>query len=311
MTKDEALDLALEALEYIHEGANNQGPHTGISWRCVAVKAEPAIKAIKQARALDKKAENARELGLDYEPVWDNLPSSKDVEDAMRIKRLNQLATPPAQPAPVQEPVFELQESGWEIICDLDWIQTLPFGTKLYTTPPAAQPASVPTSWMEMVTGNLLRKGVNKHTARELAEHFYRLHPFAAQPAPVPEPDHGDELTIAYMSGVQRGKELAAQRQWTGLTDEEIAELRRLHEENERLAGEVANRNRRALDGDEAVAALSNVHAYYEKLERVNAQLVAALNAMLTHMGMDEDEWNKPTFDKARAAIAKATGGAV
>ena len=51
MTKDEALDLALEALEYIHEGANNQGPHTGISWRCVAVKAEPAIRAIKQARS--------------------------------------------------------------------------------------------------------------------------------------------------------------------------------------------------------------------------------------------------------------------
>jgi hypothetical protein len=30
-----------------------------------------------------------------------------------------------------------------------------------------------------------------------------------AQPAQ--EPDHGDELTIAYMSGVHRGKELAAQ----------------------------------------------------------------------------------------------------
>ena len=29
--------------------------------------------------------------------------------------------------------------------------------------------------------------------------------------APVQEPDHGDELTIAYMSGVHRGKELAAQ----------------------------------------------------------------------------------------------------
>lgn len=36
--------------------------------------------------------------------------------------------------------------------------------------------------------------------------------------------------------------------------------------------------------------------------------LLSALNAMLTHMGMDEDEWNKPTFDQARAAIAKATG---
>jgi hypothetical protein len=38
--------------------------------------------------------------------------------------------------------------------------------------------------------------------------------------------------------------------------------------------------------------------------------LLKALNAMLTHMGMDEDEWNKPTFDQARAAIAKATGAA-
>lgn len=28
-----------------------------------------------------------------------------------------------------------------------------------------------------------------------------------------------------------------------------------------------------------------------------------ALNAMLTHMGMDEDDWNKPTFDQAREAI--------
>jgi hypothetical protein len=40
--------------------------------------------------------------------------------------------------------------------------------------------------------------------------------------APVQEPDHGDELTIAYMSGVHRGKELAAQRQWVGLTLEDM-----------------------------------------------------------------------------------------
>mgnify|MGYP001260829464 CR=1 FL=1 len=39
-------------------------------------------------------------------------------------------------------------------------------------------------------------------------------------------------------------------------------------------------------------------------------ELLAALSAMLTHMGMDEDEWNKPTYDQARAAIAKATGEA-
>lgn len=33
------------------------------------------------------------------------------------------------------------------------------------------------------------------------------------------------------------------------------------------------------------------------------ARLKSALNGMLTHMGMDEDEWNKPTFDQARAAL--------
>jgi len=33
----------------------------------------------------------------------------------------------------------------------------------------------------------------------------------AALAQPAQEPDHGDELTIAYMSGVHRGKELAAQ----------------------------------------------------------------------------------------------------
>jgi uncharacterized protein YejL (UPF0352 family) len=36
-----------------------------------------------------------------------------------------------------------------------------------------AQPTPVPASWMEMVTANLVREGVNKHKARELAEHFY------------------------------------------------------------------------------------------------------------------------------------------
>jgi len=71
-------------------------------------------------------------------------------------------------------------------------------------------------------------------------------------------------------------------------------------------------------EGDLVAVAL---HLRVGKTERsireaeANARLIAAapdlldaLNAMLTHMGMDEDDWNKPTFDKARAAIAKATG---
>jgi hypothetical protein len=50
------------------------------------------------------------------------------------------------------------------------------------------------------------------------------------------------------------------------------------------------------------------------KVIRHNAELVAenerlreALSGMLTHMGMDEDEWNKPTFDAARAALETKT----
>ena len=62
MTKDEALKLALEALEFIPESGSMLGAHA-------EGKRVKAITAIKQARALDKKAENARELGLDYEPV--------------------------------------------------------------------------------------------------------------------------------------------------------------------------------------------------------------------------------------------------
>jgi hypothetical protein len=34
-----------------------------------------------------------------------------------------------------------------------------------------------------------------------------------------------------------------------------------------------------------------------------SSALRSALNAMLTQFGMDEDEWNKPTFDQARAAL--------
>ena len=40
----------------------------------------------------------------------------------------------------------------------------------LYTTPPAAQ--LEPTPWRDMIVATLVREGVNKHRARELADHF-------------------------------------------------------------------------------------------------------------------------------------------
>jgi hypothetical protein len=63
------------------------------------------------------------------------------------------------------------------------------------------KPVPVPTSWIEMVTSNLVREGVNKHRARELAEHFYSL-VSAAQPA-VPDAIHHTDRseTLEYIQG--------------------------------------------------------------------------------------------------------------
>ena len=86
MTKDEALDKALEALEnsvdLVREDAyqaeklygnypTRQGKVNGL--KVLADDHEKAITALREAlaqQALDKKADNARELGLDYEPDY-------------------------------------------------------------------------------------------------------------------------------------------------------------------------------------------------------------------------------------------------
>jgi hypothetical protein len=82
MTKDEVLALALEALELEDMACRYEKEST-------PEHIAKAITAIKQALALDKMAENARELGLDYEPCC------KDQ------------TCPKCKPAPVQEPVAQ------------------------------------------------------------------------------------------------------------------------------------------------------------------------------------------------------------
>jgi hypothetical protein len=155
MNKDEALKLALEALEnsvdHVREDAYNaeqlygnyparQGKVRGL--KVLADDHEKAITAIKAAlanEALERKAENARELGLNYEPL-----ETKDYPEQMA-------------------------KLGWQVIdCP--------------------------------ICGG----GARAFTKQEAKD----------------EPDHSDELTIAYMSGLHRGKELE-QRTWVGLTAEE------------------------------------------------------------------------------------------
>jgi hypothetical protein len=69
MTKDEALKLALEELENCADLLKVFEAPIDSCVGATMLQAEAAITAIKQARALDKMAENARELGLDYEPA--------------------------------------------------------------------------------------------------------------------------------------------------------------------------------------------------------------------------------------------------
>jgi hypothetical protein len=95
MTKDEALDKALEALateEYRLRQTGQSQVYPGIGF---------AITAIKQARALDKKAENARELGLDYEPdEWMTGCPECGIDSGCDCD--SGTWNPPAVPAPVQ-----------------------------------------------------------------------------------------------------------------------------------------------------------------------------------------------------------------
>jgi hypothetical protein len=140
MTKDEALKLALEALEKV-------AALTGARWALEQGYAGhlEAITAIKQARSLDKMAENARELGLDYEPVGliDRLKNPEDHYEFTDPKKANAVLMSLCQEAadalaaPVQEPVAWMDKYG-EIYKDVP--EVLSTDTPLYTTPPA-QPA--------------------------------------------------------------------------------------------------------------------------------------------------------------------------
>jgi hypothetical protein len=180
MTKEEALDLALAALEKLKQAFfKNASTAKEIEQGCdrgyedyEAEFVEPALKAItaiKKARALDKMAENARELGLDYEPA-----KYSDIVSDGGMDPRNQFDVPPtAQPAPVHKPYRPLQDNGSQYFGD-SWDtlptqsapvgvttgcashegfftvvfrsqQPIPDGTDLYTTPPA-QPAPVQDS---------------------------------------------------------------------------------------------------------------------------------------------------------------------
>jgi hypothetical protein len=129
------------------------------------------------------------------------------------------LRTTLAQPEQQAEPVL---------------LQCTTCGTVYAEGVPPQVPEQEPSQWRDMVVVNLVREGINKHKARELADHF-ATQP-AAQPAQwertsasfdewwdsdvMPPSNPFAEGSAAYWAwaGWQ-----AAQRKWQGLTDEEVA----------------------------------------------------------------------------------------
>ena len=138
----EALKLALEALEdYVEE----YGPHeqdSGVAYAITAIRAALASKSEALAdSALERMAENARELGLDYEP------------------------------AP-QEPVAVYVGETW---CGsvVRLYEDLPLETPLYASPPASKP------WVGLTDEEMrdLEKQFNAERVRTSDEEYLIIYP--------------------------------------------------------------------------------------------------------------------------------------
>ena len=210
MNKDEALDLALETLESIQA-----------AFPCETV--GKRITAIKQARALDKMADNARELGLDYESA-NGTQVSKVWWDGEKLM---------AKPIPLVDFYQPVQDST----CS----ETLRAQGKAYPRtckrcglgpcvgapkqPPATQPAPDLQAELEATNRQVeILSDALAESRREVAQ-------LKSQPAPLQEPltdEHIERIYHRYggnMINCARAIEravFAAQRQWVGLTPEEI-----------------------------------------------------------------------------------------
>jgi hypothetical protein len=232
----EALDLALEALEYT-------GGYRGPVY-------EKAITAIKQARALDKKAENARELGLDYEPV---AQYSDTVSDGGLDPRNKFDTTPPA--APVQErelagfvmkdgiPVAAVFSDGSHAVSvdGFTWTAQPPAApvqdVSLIDEGKTAAPVQEPVAWMHKETG-LLRQA-NKAKGGDFEPNHWTPLYTTPPAAPVQEQRCKTEACVNENCIGEPCRSCtnssnfepwdappAAQRQWVSLTADERYDIR-------------------------------------------------------------------------------------
>jgi hypothetical protein len=137
MNKDEALKQLLEAWQTSVYGSESH--HKAMLL---------AMTNMAQARALDKMAENAKELGLDYEPAG-GTQVSKVWWDGEKLMAKPIPLEDVYQPAPVQEPHswYSAEHDEWMTDKTRKEHERLNsythkvggFDLPLYTTPPAAQ----------------------------------------------------------------------------------------------------------------------------------------------------------------------------
>jgi hypothetical protein len=135
-----AVKQALEALESF------DGVGDVVTWEKqwkLCIKAHESLQSIISQDALDKKAENARELGLNYDTPLSSFVRSSDEAKAEVMERVIDKATEEQKAVigcdkckAVQEPVLK-DNSNYRL--------DPPGLDQLYTTPPAAQSVPVKT----------------------------------------------------------------------------------------------------------------------------------------------------------------------
>ena len=212
MNKNEALDLALEALEYLLE---NKTIH--YTYR---TKADEAITAIKQARALDKMAENARELGLDYEPAHVQ-PAETSAERTLQhlgyTDNGGEFWKPPlGKPAPDLQAELDATNRQVEILSD----------ALAESRRQCKWPTCKSEEYQQVLAEQIKQELVTGAAQQEPLEYWNAVEGWVK----IDEVrEHFNSVgcgTIYKTAGDGRVPLTAAQRTWVGLTDEEIEKLR-------------------------------------------------------------------------------------
>jgi hypothetical protein len=189
MTKDEALKLALEALENLIIYDYSGQPDNGID-----LAGAEAITAIKEALA--QLAQEPVAWGVFEGNLHDIFFTQAEAQKMAELKGSHAEVRPLyTAPQPAQEPFgwYSAQEDEFmtdKIYKEHERLNSYThihgkFDLPLYTTPPLAQPAQEPVAWEQF--------------------HEHLAGPFYTTPQPVQKPDTNEE-TVTYVADVLAGK---------------------------------------------------------------------------------------------------------